>query len=50
MALRTKKQITITIDIDLYEKLEELCDVECRTVSGFISLLLRRFFEENKFE
>lgn len=50
MALKTKKQITITIDLDIAEKLESLCIVECRTASRFINLLLRRFFEENKSE
>ena len=43
-----KDKISITIDSDLLEKLREIADEDCRPLSQYINLVLRRHVEELK--
>ena len=39
------KQITLRIDMNLYEEIKKLSDSECRTVSQQIEYMIRKFLE-----
>lgn len=41
-----KDKISITIDSDLLEKLREIADEDCRPLSQYINLVLRKHLEE----
>jgi len=41
-----KDKISITIDSDLLEKLREIADADCRPLSQYINLVLRKHIEE----
>ena len=41
-----KERISITIDSDLLEKLREIADKDCRPLSQYINLVLRKHVEE----
>ena len=41
-----KEKISITIDSDLLEKLREIADADCRPLSQYINLVLRKHIEE----
>ena len=41
-----KDKISITIDSDLLEKLLEIADADCRPLSQYINLVLRKHIEE----
>ena len=41
-----KDKISITIDSDLLEKLREIADEDCRQLSQYINLVLRKHLEE----
>ena len=41
-----KERISITIDGDLLEKLKEVADKDCRPLSQYINLVLRKHLEE----
>ena len=41
-----KEKISITIDSDLLEKLKEKADYDCRPLSQYINLVLKRHLEE----
>ena len=41
-----KDKISITIDSDLLEKLREIADEDCRPLSHYINLVLRKHLEE----
>ena len=41
-----KDKISITIDSDLLEKLREFADADCRPLSQYINLVLRKHIEE----
>ena len=41
-----KDKISITIDSDLLEKLREIADADCRPLSQYIYLVLRKHIEE----
>ena len=43
-----KERISITIDSDLLEKLREKADYDCRPLSQYINLVLRRHLEEQE--
>lgn len=43
-----KERISITIDSDLLEKLREIADEDCRPLSQYINLVLRKHVEELK--
>ena len=43
-----KEKISITIDSDLLEKLKEIADADCRPLSQYINLVLRKHLEELK--
>lgn len=43
-----KDKISITIDSDLLEKLREIADEDCRPLSQYINLVLRKHLEELK--
>ena len=43
-----KERISITIDSDLLEKLREIADEDCRPLSQYINLVLRKHIEELK--
>ena len=40
-----KEKISITIDSDVLEKLRQQADYDCRSLSQYINLILRRFLE-----
>ena len=42
------ERISITIDSDLLEKLREIADEDCRPLSQYINLVLRKHVEELK--
>ncbi len=42
-----KEKISITLDRDLLEKLREKADYDCRPLSQYINLLLRKYLEEH---
>lgn len=44
-----KKKIAITIDEELYLKLEKLSKVEDRTISGQINKIVKDFFKTKEF-
>ena len=41
-----KEKISITIDNDLLEKLRKLSDEDCRPLSQYINLVLKKYVEE----
>lgn len=41
-----KEKISITIDSDLLEKLKEIADEDCRPLSQYINLVLRKHIEK----
>ena len=41
-----KEKISITIDSDLLEKLREIADADCRPLSQYINLVLKKHIEE----
>ena len=41
-----KEKISITLDSDLLEKLKEKADYDCRPLSQYINLVLKRHLEE----
>lgn len=43
-----KKKIAITIDEELYSKLEELSNQEDRSISGQINKILKDYFKEKE--
>lgn len=45
-----KEKISITIDSDLLEKLREKADKDCRPLSQYINLILRRYMEQKEKE
>ncbi len=42
-----KEKVSITLDSDLLEKLREKADYDCRPLSQYINLLLRKYLEEH---
>ena len=45
-----KEKISITIDSDLLEKLREKAGEDCRPLSQYINLILRRYMEQKEKE
>ena len=43
-----KERISITIDSDLLEKLREKADEDCRPLSQYINLILRKYMEQKE--
>lgn len=43
-----KQQISITIDSDVLEELKQKADYNCRPLSQYINLILKRFLEQQK--
>ena len=43
-----KEKISITIDSDLLEKLREKADEDCRPLSQYINLILRKYMEQKE--
>ena len=43
-----KESISITIDSDLLEKLREKADEDCRPLSQYINLVLRKHVEQEE--
>ena len=43
-----KKKIAITIDEELYSKLEKLSNQEDRSISGQINKIIKDFFKEKE--
>lgn len=43
-----KKKIAITIDEELYSKLEKLSEEEDRTISGQINKILKDYFKKEE--
>lgn len=43
-----KEKISITIDSDVLEKLRQQADYDCRSLSQYINLILRRFLESQE--
>ncbi len=43
-----KEKISITIDSDVLEKLKQKADDDCRPLSQYINLILKRFLENEK--
>ena len=43
-----KERISITIDSDLLEKLREKADEDCRPLSQYINLVLKKHLEEEE--
>lgn len=43
-----KEKISISIDSDLLEKLREKADEDCRPLSQYINLILRRYMEQKE--
>lgn len=41
-----KEKISITIDNDLLEKLRKIADEDCRPLSQYINLVLKKHIEE----
>ena len=41
-----KEKISITIDNDLLEKLRTIADADCRPLSQYINLVLKKHIEE----
>lgn len=46
MNTKTKKQISVTMDIDVLEKLEAKADLNARTISGEIRFLIFNHIKE----
>ncbi len=42
-----KDKISITIDSDVLEKLREKADYDCRSLSQYINLILKKYLEEH---
>ena len=43
-----KEKISITIDSDLLEKLREIADADCRPLSQYINLVLKKHLEDEE--
>ena len=43
-----KEKISITLDSDLLEKLREKADEDCRPLSQYINLILRKYMEQKE--
>ena len=43
-----KERISITIDSDLLQKLREKADYDCRPLSQYINLILKKHLEEEE--
>ena len=43
-----KEKISITIDSDLLQKLQEKADYDCRPLSQYINLILKKHLEEEE--
>lgn len=43
-----KEKISISIDSDLLEKLREKADEDCRPLSQYINLILRKYMEQKE--
>ena len=43
-----KEKISITIDSDLLQKLREKADYDCRPLSQYINLILKKHLEEEE--
>ena len=41
-----KERISITIDSDLLEKIKEIAEEDCRPLSQYINLVLKKHLEE----
>jgi len=41
-----KKKVSITLDADIVNKLEKMCEKEDRTISNMINMLLKRILNE----
>ncbi len=42
-----KEKVSITLDSDLLEKLRQKADYDCRPLSQYINLLLKKYLEEH---
>ncbi len=43
-----KVKLSITIDSDILEELKQKADYDCRPLSQYINLILRRFLEQQR--
>ena len=43
-----KEKLSITLDHDIYEKVENLAEKEDRSVSSMINVILREYFREKE--
>ena len=43
-----KEKISITIDSDILEKIREKAEYDCRPLSQYINLVLKKHLEENQ--
>ncbi len=43
-----KEKVSITLDSDLLEKLRQQADYDCRPLSQYINLILRKYLEAHK--
>ncbi len=43
-----KEKISITIDSDILTKMRELADYDCRSLSQYINLVLKKYLDEMK--
>mgnify|MGYP005772115787 FL=1 len=43
-----KEKISITLDVDVIEKIRRLADEDDRSVSQYINLILRNYLKEKK--
>ena len=43
-----KEKISITIDSDILEKVRKNADYDCRSVSQYINLVLKKYLEEQE--
>ncbi len=42
-----KEKISITVDGDILEKLRERADYDCRSLSQYINLILKKYLEDH---
>lgn len=42
-----KEKVSITLDSDVLEKLREEADKDCRSLSQYINLILRKYLDES---
>ncbi len=43
-----KEKISITIDGDVLEKIKAMADYDCRSLSQYINLILKKFLEDQE--